>query len=150
MSGLIDSLKARRARIAGMLNPGKSGKFGSGLLLNSSSLQPQTVFRQLKASFSVSRPSVTVMREKSLESFSRKAEAKYHGGMSLLHLRPASSSTGTSSTIQRSPASMPLPVSGGTAVLQTGTILSGSVPSSPVSSMPSYPAQSERRWAKRA
>ena len=140
MSGLIDSLKARRAGIAGMLNPGKSGKFGSGLLLNSSSLQPQTIFRQLKSSFSVNRPSVTVMREKSLESFSRRAEAKYSDGMKLLHLHPSTSGTGSSATVQRTPASMPLPVAGGTAVPQT----SGSVPSSPVS-MPSYPAPSERR-----
>ena len=145
MSGLIDSLKARRAGIAGMLNPGKTGKFGNGLLLNSSSLQPQTIFRQLKASFSVKRPSVTVMREKSLELFSKKTESKYNSGMSLLHLKPASYSSSPSSTIQRSPTSMPLPVSGGTAGIQSGNNGSVSVPSNTVSSMPSYPAPSERR-----
>ena len=145
MSGLIDSLKARRAGIAGMLNPGKTGKFGNGLLLNSSSLQPQTIFRQLKASFSVKRPSVTVMREKSLELFSKKTESKYNSGMSLLHLKPASYSSSPSSTIQRSPTSMPLPVSGGTAGIQLGNNGSVSVPSNTVSSMPSYPAPSERR-----
>ncbi|MBQ6502807.1 MAG: hypothetical protein IJI57_02725, partial [Flexilinea sp.] len=144
MSGIIDSLKARRAGIAAMLNPGKSSGSGSGLLLNSSSLQPQTVFRQTKASFSVRRPSMTVMRNAAVSSFSKKAESKYSDGMKLLHLKPSSSST--ASTVQRSPASMPLPTAGGAAPVAQNTGASPvSMPSSSPVSSSSYPAKSERR-----
>ncbi|MBQ6518751.1 MAG: hypothetical protein IJI14_08525, partial [Anaerolineaceae bacterium] len=144
MSGIIDSLKARRAGIAAMLNPGKSSGSGSGLLLNSSSLQPQTVFRQTKASFSVRRPSMTVMRNAAVSSFSKKAESKYSDGMKLLHLKPSTSST--ASTVQRSPASMPLPTAGGAAPVAQNTGASPvSMPSSSPVSSSSYPAKSERR-----
>ena len=127
-----------------MLNPGKSSGSGSGLLLNSSSLQPQTVFRQTKASFSVRRPSMTVMRNAAVSSFSKKAESKYSDGMKLLHLKPSTSST--ASTVQRSPASMPLPTAGGAAPVAQNTGASPvSMPSSSPVSSSSYPAKSERR-----
>ena len=107
MAGIIDSLKARRARNAAMLNPGKRPGSGSGLLLKSSSLQPQTIFRQTKASFSVKRPSMTLLNLNSMSSFSKQAESKYSDTQSLMHLRP--SSVGGAATVQRAPAPMPLP-----------------------------------------
>ena len=73
MDAIIESLKARRARNAAMLNPGVKTGSGSAGLIKSSSLQPQTVFRQMKASLSVNRPSVTVMRTSSFSSFSKSA-----------------------------------------------------------------------------
>ncbi len=145
MAGIIDYLKARQARGAAMLHPGKSTGSGSGLLLKSSSLQPQTVFRQTKASFSVKRPSMTVLNLNRISSFSEKAEMKYTNSQSLMHIRPSSS--GSASTVQRAPASMPLPVAGGAPVVQPvseNPVSMPSMPSSPVS-MPSYPPKSERR-----
>ena len=144
MEPIIESLNARKARTAAMLNPGKSAGIGNGMLFHSSSLQPQTVFRQTKASFSVNRPSVTVMREKALSSFSRKAEAKYNDGMKLLHLKPSSPSS-SQATVQRTPAPMPLPTGGGSAAPASAGSAPASVPSSPMSSMPAFPPKSERR-----
>ncbi len=142
MAGIIDSLKARRALGAAMLNPGGHSGSGSGLLIHSSSLQPQTVFRQTKASFSVKRPSMTLLNTSTMSSFSQKAEMKYSSGQSLLHLHPAPSSGGTAS-VQRAP--MPLPVSAGSSVSQAAGENSSVNLSTPAGSAPAYPPKSERR-----
>ncbi len=127
-----------------MLHPGNNSGAGSGLLLSSSSLQPQTVFRQTKASFSVKRPSMTVLKMNTISSFSQNAEMKYRNGPGLLHLHPASSSESTPS-VQRTPAPMPLPSSGGSPDVQNAgdTVSSGTGIST--SGVPAYPPKSERR-----
>ena len=142
MDAIIESLKARKARNAAMLTPGISSGAGSASLLKSSSLQPQTVFRQLKSSLSVNRPSVTIMRTSSMASFSKNTGSKYSGGMNLLHLRPAGKQT--SATVQRAPASMPLPTAGGAAAPQSvgeAPVSKPSMSSGPAGA-PAYPPKS--------
>ena len=146
MDAIIESLKARKARNAAMLTPGISSGAGSASLLKSSSLQPQTVFRQLKSSLSVNRPSVTIMRTSSMASFSKNTGSKYSGGMNLLHLRPAGKQT--SATVQRTPASMPLPTAGGAPAPQSAAespVSRPSVMSSAPAGTPAFPPKSERR-----
>ena len=146
MAGIIDSLKARQRQNAAMLNPGRHSGSGNGLLLKSSSLQPQTVFRETKASFSVKRPPMTLLNLNSMASLSKKAETKYTNTENLMHLRP--SSAGGTATVQRAPAPMPLPVSGGAApqpAVGESPVSASSMPPSSGISTPAYPPKSERR-----
>ena len=144
MDAIIESLNARKARNAAMLNLGQSSGSGSSLFLKSSSLQPQTVFRQMKTSLSVNRPSVPVMRASSMATFSQNTGSKYSNSMSLLHLRPGN--TQNTSTVQRAPASMPLPTAGGVTGAQSISETPASFSSAPApSETPAFPPKSERR-----